>query len=292
MASSTLQRVPAPVIFMVSGITQYIGAAVAVHLIGTIAPTSVAWARVAVAAVVLLAWRRPWRHRWPRRDLLRAAGFGVVLAGMNVAFYEAIAVLPLGTAVGIEFFGPVAVAAITGRTVRERAAIAVALPGVLLLAGVSLDLGPSAGHGLLFIAIAAVAWAGYIVLGRRVAVAATDGTDALAIGMLAGAVVWSPLAPGAVTAMTSLGLVLAIVAVGVLSSVVPYALEQQVLTRVTAATFAVLLAMLPATAALVGAVALRQWPSPLELVGLVFVSVAIALTGRGGSRGDVEVVAP
>ncbi len=62
------------------------------------------------------------------------------------------------------------------------------------------------------------------------------------------------------------------------SSVVPYGIEQVVLRRVTAATFAILLAMLPATAAAVGAIALRQWPQPVDLLGLALVSGAIILT--------------
>ena len=101
---------PAPLLFVLSGLTQYVGAALAVGVFGTIAAASVAWLRIAVAAVVLVGWRRPWRSRWERADLRTAVGFGVVLALMNVAFYIAIDHLPLGTAVAIEFLGPLAVA--------------------------------------------------------------------------------------------------------------------------------------------------------------------------------------
>ena len=92
-----------------------------------------------MSAVVLLAWRRPWRQSWTRRELGAAALFGVVLATMNVVFYIAIDYLPLGTAVAIEFLGPVAVAGVTGRGWRDRVGIALAAVGVVLLAGVQLE---------------------------------------------------------------------------------------------------------------------------------------------------------
>ncbi|WP_454050431.1 EamA family transporter [Cellulomonas sp. Marseille-Q8402] len=273
--------------FLVSGLAQYGGAALAVALFAVIASPTVAWLRIAVAAVVLLAWRRPWRVRWTRAELVAAVAFGVVLAAMNVSFYVAIDVLPLGTAVAIEFLGPVAVAAVTGRTWRERLGIVVAAAGVVALAGVELRTGgEDSVRGLVAIGIAAACWAGYILLGRRVAQSARpdgdrgpDGITSLAVGMAAGAVVGAPFLAGpAAPVLHDAGLAAAVVGIAVLSSVVPYAIEQVVLRRVTAATFAVLLAMLPATAAVVGAVALRQWPHGWEVVGLACVSVAIVLT--------------
>lgn len=320
-------RVPASVLFLGSGLTQYLGAALAVGLFAVLGATSVAWLRLAVAALVLLVWRRPWRARWTRADLRASVLFGLALAAMNVAFYVAIEVLPLGTAVAVEFAGPVAVAAVTGRGLRERAGIAVAAVGVVLLAGVSLDAGPGATRGLVAIGVSALCWAAYIVLGRRVAhgrelaadgpgpdptrpgldtagpdaaqgpdgvlgtaapagahsAAAPDGITSLAVAMSAGALVLAPfLAPGAAPVLHDAGLAAAVVGIAVLSSVVPYAIEQVVLRRVSAATFAVLLAMLPATAAVIGVVVLRQLPTPAEAAGLLLVSVAIALTARRG----------
>lgn len=294
-------RVPAPALFAVSGVTQYAGAAVAVGLFDVVGAPVVAWLRIAVAALVLLAWQRPWRSRWDRRRLVTTATFGVVLAAMNVSFYVAIAHLPLGTAVAVEFIGPVAVAAVTGRTARERWAIVVAFAGVLLLAGISLRLGPDAVTGLVAIFVAAGFWAGYIVLGRRVArsapapAAGTGPTTAagpapqvdaqaggglvgLALAMSVGALVFAPLAAGAGPVLHDWRLAAAVVAVAVLSSVVPYGVEQVVMRRVSAATFAVLLAILPASAAVVGAVMLQQWPHGLEIVGLALVTGAIVLT--------------
>jgi inner membrane transporter RhtA len=205
--------------------------------------------------------------------------------------------------VAIEFLGPVAVAAITGRGWRERTGIVVAAVGVVALAGVQLRGGddPRVLHGLIAIGAAAACWAGYILLGRRVATGgaepttdphpsvdprpaldarpAPDGFASLAVGMLAGAIVFAPfLAVPAAPVLHDPALAAAVVGIAVLSSVVPYAVEQVVLRRVTAATFSVLLALLPATAAVVGAVALRQWPHGWEIVGLACVSGAIVLT--------------
>jgi inner membrane transporter RhtA len=275
--------VPAPALFVLSGLTQYLGAAVAVGLFAVLPAGTVAWLRVAVAGVLLLAWRRPWRVRalWEPRRLAVTALFGVVLATMNVAFYVAIERLPLGTAVALEFLGPVAVAAVTGSGWRERGAIGVAAVGVVLLAGVSLDTGPGAATGLVAIGVAAACWAGYILLGRRVARSGAPGASGLAVAMAAGGLVLAPfLAGGAGPVLHDARLALLVVVIAVCSSLVPYVLEQVVLRRVSAATFAVLLALLPATAAVVGAVVLRQLPHGLELVGLVLVSGAIALTAR------------
>jgi inner membrane transporter RhtA len=288
--------VPAPLLFLISGLTQYVGAAVAVRLFDELDPPVVAWLRVLVAAVVLLVWRRPWGHAhrtaWTRRALGTAVAFGVVLAAMNLSFYAAIARLPLGTAVAIEFVGPVAVAAVTGRGWRDRSAIAVAAVGVVLLAGVSLDAGPDAAAGLFFIGLAAAFWAGYILLGRRVARAAVPGVTGLSVAMAAGAIVFAPLfAAGAAPVLDDGGLALRVVAIAVCSSVIPYAIEQVVLRSVRPAVFAVLLAMLPAAAAIVGAVVLQQVPHPLDVVGLVLVSGAIALTA-GQTPSDAPEEAP
>ncbi|WP_344248461.1 EamA family transporter [Isoptericola hypogeus] len=280
-----LDRVPAPALFVVSGLTLYLGAAVAVGLFDRLGAPTVSWWRIVLAAVVLLAWRRPWRRAWTRRSLGVAALFGVVLAAMNVAFYVGIDHLPLGVGVAIEFVGPVAVAAVTGRGWRERLAIVVAASGVLLLAGVTLSSGLPREDvivGLGALLAAAACWAGYIVLGKRVARAgAGSGIDGLAVGMAAGALAFAPFF-GSSTAevVGDPGLLAFLLVVAVCSSVVPYVLDQVVLRRVGTATFAVLLALLPATAVVVGAVVLRQLPTWPELVGLLLVSGAIAMTAR------------
>jgi inner membrane transporter RhtA len=210
--------------------------------------------------------------------------FGIALAAMNVVFYVGIDHLPLGVAVAIEFTGPIAVAAVTGRGWRERGAIVVAAVGVVLLAGVTLegDLPRSdVVIGLVAVLAAAACWAGYIVLGKKVA-GAGGGVDALAVGMVAGALVFAPFFGGSVAVVVpDVALLGFLLVVAVCSSVVPYVLDQVVLRRVGTATFSVLLAMLPATATVIGAVVLRQVPSWPEIAGLALITGAIAMTATG-----------
>ena len=213
---------------------------------------------------------------------------------MNVMFYEAIARIPLGTAVAIEFLGPVVVAAIGSRRVRDRVAVGAAACGVVLLAGVEAP-GPAGLTGVLFALASAALWAGYILLGKRVADAGA-GLDSLAVGMSLAAVVLAPVlvTPALVhtpEAFTDPRVWLLGAGVGVLSSVLPYAIDQVVLRSVGQARFALLLALLPATAAIVGALVLTQVPTVPEVVGIGLVVAAMVLGATGlRSRGIAEVV--
>ncbi|MEQ3539335.1 EamA family transporter [Pseudonocardia tropica] len=276
----------------------YVGAALAVGLFDRLAPAAVAELRLIGAALVLLTWRRPGRDAWRGVRLLRAGAFGLATALMNVAYYEAIARLPLGTAVAIEFTGPVLVAALASRRFRDVGAVGLAAAGVLLIADVRWSGSPA---GVLWALGAAAMWAAYILLGKRVA-RAGSGIDDLATGFTVAAVVLVPLlftgGAGAATGFGAANLapladpaVLGLsVGLGVLSSVVPYVLDQVVLRRVGQARFAVLLALLPATAALVGLVVLGQLPGTLEAVGIGLVVLAVALRSRDGD--DVPVPVP
>jgi inner membrane transporter RhtA len=275
-----LGRVPAPAIFLMGGVSQYVGAAVAVELFASLEPAGVAWLRLLGAALVLVVWRRPPPAAWRGRRLFLVVALGVVTGLMNAAFYEAIARLPLGTAVAIEFCGPVAVAALSARTARDWAALVLAGLGVVLIADVQWA---GSASGVLWALGAATAWAGYIVL-AKLAAKAGDGVDGLAVGFLAGAVVLTPLALGTGPAWTNPRLLLLCVGVGVLSSVLPYVLDQLVLRRVGRARFAVLLALLPVTATTVGLLALHQVPGLAEAEGILAVVAAVALRTRDGDE--------
>lgn len=265
--------VPAPLLFVLGGSSMYVGAAVAVLLFEQLSPSGVAWLRMLGAALVLLAWRRPGRAAWRGRRLLLSGCFGLATALMNVAFYEAIARMPLGTAVAVEFCGPVAVAALGSRTLRDVAALVLAGAGVLLIADVQLAGSPA---GFVFALVAAAFWAAYIVLGKRVATGG-NGLDDMTVGFVVAAVLLTPLAAGTGPAWGSPTLLLLGVGVGVLSTVVPYALDQVVLRRVGQTRFALLLALLPATASVVGLLVLAQVPRPAEAIGIVAVVTAVAL---------------
>jgi inner membrane transporter RhtA len=211
--------------------------------------------------------------------------FGVALAAMNLCFYLAIRRLPLGTAVAIEFSGPIAVAALGVRRGRNVAALALAVAGVVLLADVRWEASPA---GVGFALGAAALWAGYIVLGARVGglegTGATGGPgggglDGLAAASLVGALAIAPVGVGALGGLT-VGVVALCGLVGVLSNVVPYALDQLVFPRLAASHFALLSTLLPATAAVTGAVVLGQFPTAVEATGIALVIVAVAITDR------------
>jgi inner membrane transporter RhtA len=283
-----VDRIPAPALFITSGLTQYVGAAVAIGFFGMMPAASVAWWRIAASALVLLVWRRPWRQRWTSSTLRAAILFGVVLTTMNIAFYIALAHLPLGTSVAMEFLGPVGVAAVSGHGWRDRLGIVLAAAGVVALTGVTLSGGTGGGVviGLVAIFATAVFWAGYILLGRRVAHSG-DGVNSLAVGMTAGAIVYCPLAIGAtVVVVGDIRHILAFLVIGTASSVIPYGLEQQVMRRVTAARFAIMLALLPLSATLVGAVVLGQIPGVIDILGMLAICAAIVLSARNRATGQ------
>ena len=276
-----LDRLPPQALFVTGAISQYVGAALAVLLFAKVPAAGVAWLRVLASAAVLVAWRRPWQTRWTAGRLRLVTAFGLVLATMNVTFYLAIDRLPLGTAVAIEFCGPIVVAALGSRTRRDYGALALATIGVLALADVHLAGSPG---GLAFAVGAGVAWAGYIVLGHRMA--ADPGIrpqDGLALGMGIGAIAYAPILLGSSEpAWRDPVLLIACLAVGVLSSAVPYALEQVAMRRLPRARFALLLALLPATAAIVGALILGQIPAVVEAAGIALIVAASLLRSHEG----------
>lgn len=273
-------RLPSSLLFVIGGLSMYLGAAVAVGLFDELGPSAVAWLRQLGAAVVLLAWRRPGRAAWRGKGFWLAALFGLVTAVMNLVFYESIARLPLGTAVALEFVGPVLVAAFGSRSVRDVGALLLVVSGVVLIADVRWS---GSTLGVLFALSAAVLWAGYIVLGKRVASVGL-GVDGLAVGFGVATVVLSPLALGTGPVWGSPRLLLLGIGVGVLATVIPYVLDQVVLRRTGQARFALLLALLPVTATAVGLVVLRQVPTLPEALGILAVVAGLTIRTRDGKE--------
>jgi inner membrane transporter RhtA len=261
--------------FVGSAVFHYLGPAFAVLLFVRVDVLGVAWLRIASAALIFALWRRPWRVlRGSARNLL--LGWGAVLAVMNCCFYSAIDRLPLGTVATIEFLPVVLLAAIGARTARNFAALAVAVPGVYLITGVRLE-GEPLGVALAF--ANAVLFAAYIVLAHRVARhPGVRGIDGLAAAMLVAAVVVTPIAGWqAAPAVLDPVAVLAGIGVGVSSSVIPYVFDQLAMARLSRATYALMVALLPATATVIGVVILGQVPSPVEVLGVLLVIGGVAL---------------
>jgi inner membrane transporter RhtA len=269
---------PPHLYFVVSAIFHYLGPSFAVLLFARVEVLGVAWLRIASAALVFAAWRRPWRA-WARLDaggrrLLVA--WGAVLAVMNCCFYTAIDRLPLGTVAAIEFLPVIALAAAGARTPRNAVALLLAAPGVYLLTDVHLAGEPL---GVAFAFANAVLFALYIVLADRVAKRpGLAGLDGLAAAMLVAAVAVTPLA-GAAAAPALLDPValLAGAGVGISSSVIPYVADQLAMARLPRATYALMVSLLPATATVVGLAVLAQVPSWLELAGVALVAGGVGL---------------
>lgn len=277
MTDPSHHRLVAPALMLVSGTSMYIGAAAGVSLFRWIDPAGVAWLRICGAALVFLAIARPRRMAWRGHALWWAGGFGVITALMNMSFYLAIDRLPLGTAVAIEFLGPITVAAIGSRSLRDGFSVLAALVGVMLIADVQLAAEPA---GMAFALLAALFWAGYIVVGKRVSLQGNPA-ESLAVGFTVATVVTSPVvALGIAHAhpdtpiphILVLGLLM-----GVLSNVIPYGLDQVILRRAGQSYFAVLLALLPLSATAIGVLVMHQIPSTPELFGILAIVVAVAV---------------
>ena len=260
-----------------------VGAAFAVTLFDDLGPGGAAFLRLALAAVVLLAIWRPRVRGHPRADLRVAGAFGVALGLMNWSIYEAIDRIPLGVAVTIEFWGPLAVAVVGSRRPLDLLWAALAAGGILLLAdpgGGAID-----AAGVALALLAGGCWAAYIALSARTGRVFPGGTG-LAIAMAVGALVVLPagVAQGG-GALVQPGLLAGALVVALASSVLPYSLELEALRRLPAAVFGVLMSLEPAVAALAGLVLLGQSLVAREWVAIVLVVAASAGAAALGTRG-------
>ncbi|HEY3058200.1 MAG TPA: EamA family transporter [Chloroflexota bacterium] len=270
--------IPPHVYFVISATFHYLGPAFAVLLFGQVDVLGVAWLRIASAAVVFAAWRRPFTllRNSTRGQAATLIALGVVLAAMNATFYLAIARLPLSTVGAIEFLGPVALAAYGARTRRNTVALALAVAGVYLLADVRLA-GEPLGFAFAFVNCALFVL--YVLLGHRIARdGGAQGVERLGAAMLIALVAITPFGiGGALPALSQPLLLGAGIGVGVCSSVIPYVCDQLAMARLPRATFALLLALLPATAAGIGLLVLGQLPTHAEWLGIALIVGGVAI---------------
>lgn len=279
-------RPPAWSFVLGAAISVQFGAAIAATLFDDLGPSAVSLYRLGFAVpVLLLIWRPPVRGL-ARADLLLAGAFGLVLGLMNFTFYLALDRIPLGVAVTIEFAGPLAVAVLTSRRRADVAFAALAAGGIVLLASGN---GGSDGEGLdplglLFVAIAATCWAGYILLAQRAGERFTGGRGLALASVVA---VCIPLGPGLAEGGGDLlhpGFLIAGLGVALLSSVIPYSLEIEALRHLPANVFGVLMSLEPAIAALAGFAILGQSLGLRDCVAIACVVTASVLVTRGADR--------
>jgi inner membrane transporter RhtA len=277
--SATLtHRIPPHAYFVVSAVFHYLGPSFAVLLFAAIEPLGVAWLRIASAAIVFALWRRPLRYLRSASAHERRLIFAMAatLAAMNGCFYLAIARLPLATVGAIEFLGPILLAALGLRSRRNLGALALAIAGVWMLTDARWMAEPV---GYLYAFANCALFVLYVVIGHRLAAeGGSGGIERLAASMLVAAVIALPFGIGeAAPAFASPLLLAAGVGVGISSSVIPYVCDQLAMARLPRATFALLLALLPATAAIIGVLVLRQIPTLAECAGIALVIAGVAL---------------
>jgi inner membrane transporter RhtA len=294
-----------PSVLVVTGIfSVQLGAGLAARLFTQVPPAAVTGLRLWTSAVVMVAFGvRPLRNvvsglvrRRAWRDAAVAAGFGVTLAVMNFSIYQSFARIPLGIAVTVEFLGPLGVAVASSRRLLDAAWVGLAGTGVALLARGHLAASHtgSAGHGatssgqvaagLAFALLAGLAWAAYILLSRATG-QRIPGSTGLAIAMVVAAIVITPVGVAAGrAALLRPDVLLTGLAIGLLSSIVPYSLELEALRRIPARVFGIWMSLEPAAAALVGLVILGQALSVREWLAIGCVMVACAGAARGARQ--------
>ena len=285
IARSLFIRIPPHTWFIGSAVFHYLGPSFAVLLFPAVGVLGVAWFRIATAALIFAPVTRPdriWRRAgWPEWRLLIA--LGVCLTVMNCSFYLALDRLPLSLVAAIEFVGTVGLALVGLRTWRNAIALLLTVLGVLVLIDIrwSSDL-----VGLAWAFLNGALFVLYIMLGHRAAAAgAGQGIGRLGAAMAIAFVIVLPIGFAQAFAASAVpALLLAGIGVGICSSVIPYICDQLAMARLPLASFAMMLALLPATATVIGAVILDQIPSASDLVGIALVMGGVALH-RTAARG-------
>lgn len=284
---TSTDRVPAPLLVLVAIASVQLGSAVARTVFDVTGANGITLLRLGLSALFLIAVVRPRVHRWSREQLGAAALLGLTMGAMNIAFYLSIRTVPLGVAVTLEFVGPLLVALVQSRRVRDFAWVLFAAAGVVLLGmdgSADVPLG-----GLALALLAGFFWGGYILASARVG-RLVPGIDGLAVALVVAAVIASPFgAVGASTALTDPVVLSVGLAVALLSSVVPYGLELAALRRIPTRVFGILMSLEPAAAALAGLAVLEQQLSARELLALVLVSLASLGVTLGRTEGRPPV---
>jgi inner membrane transporter RhtA len=277
---------PAPVLVLGAIASVQSGAAIATRLFPDVGAGGTVALRLALSALLLMAFVRPSLRGRSFADLGWGMGYGLTLGAMNATFYEALARIPLGVAVTIEFVGPLGVAVLGSRRRSDFVWVALAATGVILLAGGgnSIDL-----LGVLLALIAGGLWAAYILIAQRVG-RIFPGASGLTMALCVGTVLVAPY--GLVTAgsrMWNLGVLARGFGVAVLSSAVPYSLELFALRRMRASVFGVLMSVEPAMAALSGLIFLNQHLGAQEWIAIGCVVVASVGATRSAPADEVPL---
>ena len=269
-----LGAIPAPALVLLGIVSVQVGSALAKNLFSAVGSFGTVALRLFFAAAVLMLWWRP-SMRMSRRTWTVVVGYGVILGLMNLCFYLALARIPLGIAVTIEFLGPLAVALAGSRRWLDALWALLAAGGVVLLmeGGGDLNL-----VGVLFALGAGICWGLYILLGAALGHHTTEG-NGLALGMAVAAVVAVPFGVAeSATALIAPWVLIAGLGVAMLSSVIPYTLDLEALRKIPTRVFGILMSLEPAMAALVGLLVLQE-----SLIWSQWIAVLCVVAALAGS---------
>jgi inner membrane transporter RhtA len=279
-SARALGAIPAPALVLLGIVSVQVGSALAKQLFGAVGSFGTVSLRLFFAAAVLWLFWRP-SVRVSRRTWTVVLSYGLVLGLMNLCFYLALARIPLGIAVTIEFLGPLAVALAGSRRWLDAFWAVLAAGGVVLLmeGGGDLNL-----VGVLFALAAGTFWGLYILVGAALGNRTTEGSG-LALGMAVAAVVAVPF--GVVESGTALlqpWVLVAGLGVALLSSVIPYSLDLEALRRIPPRVFGILMSLEPAVAALVGLILLQESLHWSQWIAVLCVVAASAGATRGARK--------
>ncbi len=258
-----------------------LGASFAKRMFPMVGAPGAAALRILASALMLAVARRPWRGLSVKGPWRAIVAYGVTLGTMNTLFYMSLRTVPLGIAVAIEFIGPLGVAMAASRRPSDLLWVALAAAGLLLLLPIGLG-GPRVDMGGAMLALAAGGcWALYIIFGRRAGQA--HGSNAAGLGVIIAALIFVPpqIAIQGASLFTLKAIPLAL-AVGLLSSALPYSLEMFALTRLPTRLFGTMMSLEPAVGALAGATLMGQILAPVQWGGMLAVmgaSAGAALSG-------------
>jgi inner membrane transporter RhtA len=271
-------KVPAQGLALLAIFSVQTGAALGKGLFSAIGPLGTTFLRLGFAAVLLLLLWRPQVRGLTRAQYINVLLFGIVLAAMNGAFYSAIRSIPLGVAVTLEFVGPLGLALVQSRRVKDIVWVLLAVVGILLLAPIGHEAINLMGAGLAV--LAGILWAAYILCSTRVGRSFTGGRG-LALAVAVATVVIAPLGiSSGGAALLRPQVLLTGVGIAILSSVIPFSLELDALRRLPSRVFGVLMSIEPAVATLIGFLVLREAIGLREILAIALVisaSVGVSL---------------
>jgi inner membrane transporter RhtA len=256
-----------------------IGASYGKQLFPMVGPAGATALRLLFASIILLIIFRPWKGTYDRKQLKAIIAYGVSLGVMNLLFYLALARIPLGVAVALEFTGPLTLALIFSRRALDIAWVTLAVLGIALIVP-SFDQTNVQIDGILLALGAGACWASYIYFGKKAA-AGGHSNKVVALGMIIAAIVVMPVgfvaSSGSVENFDAWPLA---IWVALLSSAIPYSLEMVSLKTMPTTTFGVFMSFEPVVAALVGFAFLQehlQWTQWLAIGLIVLASAGSAL---------------